>query len=127
MVCSYNFVRIPTNSPLIIVGIVLALIGGMSWVKYGEVHSYNESVELKQKQWNDAWDSWYSDRLYASFQEDVNGELSRIFDSVFSCIKQVNDDLFNDKQHMHEESERASINDMEELFHKHRDQMEEYK
>lgn len=115
------------GAPLIIVGIVLALIGGMSWVKYGEVHSYNESVELKQKQWNDAWDSWYSDRLYASFQEDVNGELSRIFDSVFSCIKQVNDDLFNDKQHMHEESERASINDMEELFHKHRDQMEEYK
>lgn len=123
MATNYN----ELGGPLMAIGFVVTVVGAIIWGHYGSVQSENETVKNQLNRWNAAWDSWYADRLYASFQEDINGELSRIHDSVFSCIKQVNDDLFNDKQHLHEESEQVSINDMEELFHLHRDQMEEYK
>jgi hypothetical protein len=74
-----------------------------------------------EKEWEDAWRNW-QDRIFIhSFQEDTNGQVSRIYDSVFECIKQVNDELFNAKEVV-EVSENISINELESCIARRKDE-----
>lgn len=110
---------------LVIAGMVLSAWGGYGCSKRSEIKMHNDEVKKQSLAWNQAWDDWYSNRLYASFQEDVHGELSRIFDAVFSTIKQVNSELFEEKYNMTESAEDTKLKDMQELtehFRTHREE-----
>ena len=60
------------------------------------------------------WKEWYRNVFLHAFQEELNGHLGRIFDAAFSCIRQVNEELFAGGS-IKDMDERGDINRMEEL------------
>jgi hypothetical protein len=68
-----------------------------------------------QKAWNNAWDTWEKNILLHSFQEDINGQVSRIYDAAFECIKQVNEELFNVTDY-DEVTDSTTLNELEEMI-----------
>ena len=52
-----------------------------------------------------------------SFQENVNGQISRIYDAVFECIKQLNGELFTQQESAVDE-ESQTMNELEELINR---------
>ena len=69
----------------------------------------------QEEAWRKAGSDWQDSIFVHSFQEDVNGQLSRIFDAVFECIKQVNGEIFNIKQ-IAEKEEESNANELEQLI-----------
>ena len=100
---------------LLIVGAALAALGYYASVQIEVIKDYNDRCEAQRVRWNQAWVKWKKNRFLHSFQEDTNGHLSRIFDAVFACIKQVNSELFEEKA-VAEEDERADMNELEQLI-----------
>ena len=95
-----------------VLGVVLFGVGILLLLKNKSAIAYNQKCDEMEKVWEEAWSNWIDSIFIHSFQEDVNGQVSRIYDSVFECIKQVNDELFNAKEVV-EVSESTSINDLE--------------
>ncbi len=100
---------------LIIAGAVLAALGYFASIQVDAIREHNKDCEEQRIAWNKAWAEWKQNMFLHSFQEDTNGHLSRIFDSVFSCIKQVNSELFEGKA-VTEEDESADMNELEQLI-----------
>ena len=46
------------------------------------------------KEREEAWEEWRCSAFLHSFQEETNGRLGLIFDAVFSCVKELNGELF---------------------------------
>ena len=55
------------------------------------------------------------------FQEEINGQVSRIYDSVFASIKQVSDELFNTDKKT-EETEVMKMNELEQMINRRKDE-----
>ena len=109
------------GSMIIVVGIVLFVTASILLGNNQSVIDYNRKCERMEKEWEEAWSNW-QDRIFIhSFQEDINGQVSRIYDSVFECIKQVNDELFNAKEVV-EVSENVSINELESCIARRKDE-----
>lgn len=99
----------------ILFGIILLAVGIESVYKSSELRKHNKKCEEQAKAWNQAWNNWENSILLHSFQESINGQVSRIYDAVFECIKQLNDELFAGKESP-EEQESQSLNEMQELI-----------
>ena len=73
----------------LIVGICLMGYGIMLNSNRASAIEHNKQVDKDIREWNRIWDEWERKSLMCSFQEDSNGQLSRIFDAVYDTVKQV--------------------------------------
>ena len=76
---------------------------------------HNKRCEEQRKKWDKAWEDWENSVVLHSFQEEINGQVSRIYDSVFASIKQVSDELFNTDKKT-EETEEMKMNELEQMI-----------
>lgn len=83
--------------------------------KIYQISEYNKKCDAELKLWNEAWDNWRTSIFLHSFQEDINGQLSRIFDSVFSCINQINEEKFKGKKTL-EVQDSSDMNELEQMI-----------
>lgn len=108
---------------LVLFGIVMIIGGIQAAMKYNEKVAYNKRCAEQLKVWNKAWKDWNDSVFIHSFQEDTNGQLSRIYDSVFACIKQVCDEQFK-KTSEKDIEETVNMNELEQMISRRK---EEYK
>lgn len=107
----------------LIVFIIAAAFGFTGYLdssKLDKLLSHNRKCEEQERAWNNAWNNWQNTIFLHSFQENVNGQISRIYDSVFECIKQVNQELFSNQKSM-EQQESQSLNELEQLIARRKD------
>lgn len=110
-----------------VVGIVVLLAGAaMAWfgysahMKVSALEEHNKKCAAQELAWSKAWNNWENSIFLHSFQESVNGQISRIYDSVFECIKQLNDEIFAQKDSV-EQEESQSMNELEQLIARRKD------
>lgn len=108
-------------------GWIAILFGGaMVWTtsldnqKLEEMLAHNRNCEEQERAWNRAWEDWQNTIFLHSFQENINGQISRIYDSVFECIKQLNQELFAE-QASFEQQESQSMNELEQMIARRKD------
>lgn len=109
------------------VGVIFIAGGGVfAWFGYGAqqklkaLEEHNRKCIAQEKAWSDAWSNWEDSIFLHSFQENVNGQISRIYDAVFECIKQLNEELFSQKDSA-EQEESQSMNELEQLIARRKD------
>lgn len=109
------------------IAIILAIIGaGFLWTGYMAQHeleglqAHNKKCQEQEKAWNKAWNNWEESIFLHSFQENINGQISRIYDSVYECIKQLNQELFA-QQAAGEQQESQSMNELEQMIARRKD------
>ena len=105
----------------ILFAFILGVIDVALYMKYAKIFDYNKRCDEQLKKWNEAWDNWKTSIFLHSFQEDINGQLSRIFDSVYSSINQLNNEKFGDKKVLDVQDE-SRMNEMEELISRKREE-----
>lgn len=105
----------------IIVGICLIAYGIMLNSNRASAIEHNKQVDKDIKEWNRIWDEWERKSLMCSFQEDSNGQLSRIFDAVYDTVKQVSAELIKGKV-VSSEVEKNDLNDLEQLVSRRRNE-----
>lgn len=105
----------------IIVGICLMVYGINLNMSRASAIEHNKQVDKDIKEWNRIWDEWERKSLMCSFQEDSNGQLSRIFDAVYDTVKQVSAELIKGKV-VSSEVEKNDLNDLEQLVSRRRNE-----
>ena len=105
----------PLGLLMLISGIICLVYGYLQFVLYNDAIKHNEKVKKEIVAWNKAWDKWNNEFFIYSFQEDTNGQLSRIFDSVYECVKQVSDEQIKGKVLL-EDSDDSDLNELEQLI-----------
>ena len=105
---------------LVVGGLMLAL-GFYFGTKNAAILEHNKKCAEQEKAWNEAWLNWQNSIFLHSFQEDINGQLSRVFDSVFECIKQVSAAEFTESKAI-EQEESSNINELEQLIARRKDE-----
>ena len=105
----------------LIVGICLIGYGIMLNSNRASAIEHNKQVDKDIKEWNRIWDEWERKSLMCSFQEDSNGQLSRIFDAVYDTVKQVSAELIKGKV-VSSEVEKNDLNDLEQLVSRRRNE-----
>lgn len=110
-----------------VMGLIAAGIAGvLIWVGYSAHAKVKEMEEHNRKcaditaEWNFAWKKWQDSIFLHSFQEDMNGQLSRIYDAVFECIKQVSIEVFKNTA-TEEVQDRNNLNELEQLIERRKD------
>lgn len=99
----------------VIIGAIFLFLAFTAATSGNEAKAHNERVRKEIEAWNSAWNNWETSIFAHSFQEDINGRLSRIYDSVFGCIKQVNEEMFGDNA-VNEEKESTSMTELRALI-----------
>lgn len=105
---------------LLVVGGALAWFGLIAQQKLEELQRHNSKCAQQEKAWTAAWDNWEDSIFLHSFQENINGQISRIYDAVFECIKQLNEEMFAQKAPA-EQQESRSMNEMEQQIARRKD------
>lgn len=113
--------------PLAGVGVLLILAGigmfGYAFLKNSDIKAikeFNKKCAEQRRLYNLAWENWYQAVFLHNFQEGINGELSRIYDSANECIKQLNEALF---PHItRTETESSSMNELEQLIERRKNE-----
>lgn len=107
--------------------LILILVGGaLTWYGYSAkqqvnaLREHNKKCKQQEKAWTAAWDNWEDSIFLHSFQENINGQISRIYDAVFECIKQLNEEMFAQKASA-EQQETRSMNEMEQQIARRKD------
>ena len=116
---SYYNSDLSMGNTLLLFGIVGLLIGFVGLSTIGQTRDHNRKCEAMQKAWNDAWDTWENNIFLHSFQEDINGQVSRVYDAAFECIKQVNEELFNVTDY-DELTDSTKLSELEEMIARRR-------
>lgn len=98
-----------------LVAVVLFFVAQNFKNKNDAVNEHNQKCAEQERAWANAWSNWQNSIFVHSFQEDINGQLSRIYDSVFECIKQVSAEEFAASKVV-EQEESSKINELEELI-----------
>lgn len=106
---------------VLICGIICIVDAYLKGKKIREIEEHNATADMQYVKWNNAWKNWEKNIFYHSFQEDVNGNLSRIYDSVFACIKQVCDEVYKTKKEKEQVSE-LNINELEQMISRRKDE-----
>lgn len=96
-------------------GLGLLLYSVMKYSALENSIAHNKKCLEMEKAWNGSWEKWEKGIFNHAFQEDINGELSRIFDAVFECIKQVNQEVFPNVT-AKEDNEAATRNEIEQAI-----------
>ena len=115
--CCFFFNLAPVGVVGLLVGAGLAWIGYSAQQKIEALREHNRNCDRQELAWNKAWDNWENSIFLHSFQENVNGQISRIYDAVFECIKQLNSELFTQQESAVDE-ESQSMNELEELINR---------
>lgn len=105
----------------LLAGLFMAVVGYFMGAGYREAIAHNKKCEEQLRAWNKAWAEWKDSIFVHSFQEDTNGQLSRIFDSVYECIKQVSNEEFASVKSV-EQEDTSNINDLEQLIARRKDE-----
>lgn len=105
---------------LLLIGGGMAFLGLTAQEKLKELKRHNAACAKQEKAWTQAWDNWENSIFLHSFQESTNGQISRIYDAAFECIKQLNEELFA-KQASEEQQESQSMNELEQMIARRRD------
>lgn len=92
-------------------GGVLIAVGYPSIDRVRKAKQYNAECEQQKIAYNKAWKDWEDTVFLHSFQESTNGKISRIYQTVFESIKQVNAELFKDVE-TQEEREDTSMSEL---------------
>lgn len=114
-VLAYTFYLRDIAVAAIVVGFVLVAAGFCMGSGYRDAIAHNKKCEEQLKAWNKAWSDWQDSYFIHSFQEDTNGQLSRIFDSAYECIKQVSNEEFASVKSV-EQEDATNINDLEQMI-----------
>lgn len=108
-------------------GVILIVVAAiLFWIGFGasqqreRLRQHNRKCAEQEEAWNTAWDNWQQNIFTHSFQEDINGEISRIFDSVFDCIQQLNNALFKGQASTQQDAQ--SMNELEQLISRRKDE-----
>lgn len=101
-------------------GVGMVYVGYTAREKLKKLNEHNSKCEKQEKAWEKAWDNWENSIFLHSFQESTNGQISRIYDAAFECIKQLNEELFA-KQASEEQQESQSMNELEQMIARRRD------
>lgn len=94
----------------LVIGVGMATLGYFGSNRIKEITKHNEECKKQRYAWNRAWNNWNDSIFVHSFQEDVNGQISRIFDAAFECVKQVNKEIFDVEVPVDEE--KVTMNEM---------------
>ena len=115
--------RYSMTMPLIMiaVGVVILFVSYSTGAENRDAIEHNKKVAKQEKAWADSWQNWQDSIFLHSFQEDINGQLSRIFDAVFETIKQVNKETFQ-TEHVVEQEESSKMNELEQLISRRKDE-----
>lgn len=97
---------------IIVASAIMLALSYYFHTKNSAILAHNRKCAEQEKAWNDAWRNWQNSIFLHSFQEDINGQLSRVFDAVFECIKQVSAAEFPQVKAVMQE-EKANMNDIE--------------
>lgn len=97
------------------VGIALLAIGYSAISEQKRITAHNETVRLQELAWEKAWSDWQNNIFLHSFQEDTNGQVSRIFEAAFECIEMVCNDEFKNAP-ASAEKESVDLNNLEEMI-----------
>lgn len=108
-----------TGGILLLIGAMLFLVGLSKKSELDAINKHNKKCDEMEKAWTDAWANWENTIFLHSFQEDINGQLSRIYDSVFGCIKQVCSEEFDNCAREQEDS--SNMNELEQLIARRKD------
>lgn len=106
---------------VLIVGVMIFLYGLFKISERKSTIAHNEQVDKDVAEWNRIWKEWENESLLCSFQEDTNGQLSRVFDAVYDSVKQVSAELIKGKV-INAEVEKNDLNDLEQLVARRRDE-----
>lgn len=104
---------------LLMIGGILCLVGFSKKSELDAINKHNKKCDEMEKAWSEAWLNWENSIFLHSFQEDINGQLSRIYDSVFGCIKQVCSEEFDNCAREQEDS--SNMNELEQLIARRKD------
>lgn len=99
-------------------GFGMGIYGLLGVIKLNDIKKYNLECMKQEAAWNAAWVNWQNTIFLHAFQEDINGHLSRIFDSVSACIKQISQEEFKDAVASVEEDTSANMNELEQLINR---------
>ncbi|MGN0313265.1 MAG: zinc ribbon domain-containing protein [Fusicatenibacter sp.] len=97
------------------IGVILILVGYSAIAEQNRINAHNETVRLQEIAWEKAWNDWQNNIFLHSFQEDINGQVSRIFEAAFECIEMVCDEEFQNAP-TSSEKESVDLNNLEELI-----------
>ena len=100
---------------IIFVSVVLTGIGYTAFAEIKQVEEHNEMVRLQELAWEKAWTDWQNKIFLHSFQEDINGQVSRIFEAAFECIDMVCNEEFKKEPEL-VEKEVVDLNNLEEMI-----------
>ena len=109
--------------------LLVCLLVGICLIAYGiwlnkniaSAIEHNKQVDKDIREWNRIWDEWERKSLMCSFQEDSNGQLTRIFDAVYDTVRQVSAELIKGKI-VNSEVEKSDLNDLEQLVSRRRNE-----
>lgn len=104
------------------IGIVMTCVGIRGYIKLLAINKHNELCKKQIEAWNNAWANWQNTIFIHAFQEDINGQLSRIFDAVSDCIEQVSKEEFKDAVASVEEDSSANMNELEQLISRRKEE-----
>lgn len=107
---------------LMVAGIVITWFGFRGIIKLMAIVKHNELCKKQVEDWNQAWSNWRKTIFDHAFQEDTNGQLSRIFDAVSDCIEQVSKEEFKDAAVSVEEDSLANMNELEQLINRRKEE-----
>lgn len=111
-------ILLPVLVILSFIGFGIGIYGLLGVLKLNDIKKYNLECMKQETAWNAAWVNWQNTIFLHAFQEDINGQLSRIFDSVSACIKQISQEEFKDAVASVEEDTSANMNELEQLINR---------
>lgn len=105
----------PIGVAALICGALLAVIGWKSFNMIQSIEAHNKKCAEQRAKWEAAWENWSNSIFVHSFQEDINGHLSRIFEAVYECIKQVSNETLK-VQPVDVQEDNHNMNELEQLI-----------
>lgn len=99
----------------IICGVLFIVVGLKSFNKIQSIEAHNKKCAEQREKWETAWENWSNSIFVHSFQEDINGQLSRIFEAVYECIKQVSNETLK-VQPVDVQEDNHNMNELEQLI-----------
>lgn len=100
---------------VVLCGAIFVAAGWKSINLIRSIEEHNKRCAEQKKKWEEAWENWSNSIFVHSFQEDINGHLSRIFEAVYECIKQVSNETLK-VQPVDVQEDNHNMNELEQLI-----------
>lgn len=100
---------------VVLCGAIFVAAGWKSINLIRSIEEHNKRCAEQKEKWEEAWENWSNSIFVHSFQEDINGHLSRIFEAVYECIKQVSNETLK-VQPVDVQEDNHNMNELEQLI-----------